>query len=629
MNSSNSNDIMEVDESIAVLTGNQSDSEHKIVNPIVKSEPVDSVDLLLDDELRLQIEKSIELVVEEFSRNTDCLTENLACDDDNDDETDQRDIATEDTNVPEIDPVQEQSSDNLEENQGSATEIETVPGNSTVSSSCVKTSVVVELPPKIPNDITVIPINTNKTVNIKSEPRDAVEADRRFKKFLNESISSTNESNAASSKGIYLPSLTSGKNSALTILPVSASTSKPVVPESTATKPKIRSDCGEFSLTADVTIKSVPSTSSSAGNPPSYKVNSSSSAMNPMLKKAYSGEMNIQQTNHGVSANIRSSSLPNNHLGLPITPPQMYPDSGVKSDTPFNPKYCSYKAPSVAASNSMADLASCSYSSSGCLSKSCSVPHSMPGPSAALTQCQQSSSLALMPYSSQPSPFCGSNFNSYAPTSSPLSSPKHLKPPINALNSCRMSSSSPVPAYMRSREPSYSAPILCDSFSSANGLISPETPSFRSTPPWNTPPSSSFRSPTSPANFNFALPSPTMGPIAPPPPPQSQSNPPMFPPCSSQSNALVLPTGHHQKSAQNSPYPFRSNFTPSFNPNSSFQRAQCCFSSQIQCFNSACASSSQQQFSIVQHSTRLSNLKSNSIDSVSSLLQYHTYFKKY
>jgi hypothetical protein len=60
-----------------------------------------------------------------------------------------------------------------------------------------------------------------------------------------------------------------------------------------------------------------------------------------------------------------------------------------------------------------------------------------------------------------------------------------------------------------------------------------------------------------------------------------------------------------------------------------FQRAQCCFSSQIQCFNAACDNTAQQQVSIIQHSTRLSNLKSNSMDSISSLLQYHSYFKKY
>ncbi|XP_065219736.1 mucin-5AC-like [Planococcus citri] len=650
---------MDVDAPLTVL---MDDVPSLSVKPMVKSEPMDnSADLLLDDELRLQIEKSIELVVEEFSRSTDCLAESLASCDDINLENSSADAGSTEIAPPE---VEEQSSNNdsTEYNNDEPTNPpESVPSNATVSSSCLKSAnvVVAELPPKIPNDITVIPITTGSVVNIKSEPRDTtVESDRKLRKFpTSHRVSSSIESNpVASSKcGLYLPSLTSGKHRALTILPVSSSGAaiKSTISDGIAsTKPKIRNDSVEFSLTADVTIKSVPSTNtSSTSNAPSYKGYSSSSAL-AALKQMRAGESNVPvstSSSHCMPASTRGSSLPNDPLlGLAMTPAQMYLDNtmGVKPDTlgsssgscsSYNSKYCSYRPPP--ASSSMSDLSSCSYSSpSVCASKLCGVVHhSLSGPSPA--QCQQSSGLPLLPYSSQPSSFC-SNFNSYAPTPPPLSSPKHLKPPINVLNSCRMSSSSPVPAYMRSREPSYSAPILCDSYTGGAGILPPESSSFRSTPPWSTPASASFRSPTSPAAFNFTLPSPNMGPIAPPPPPPphpalpAPSNPAMFPSCPNQSNSLMLPTTshHNQKTVQNSSsssYPFRSsNFTPP-NSSSAYQRAQCCFSSQIQCFNSACASSSQQQFSIVQHSTRLSNLKSNSIDSVSSLLQYHTYFKKY
>lgn len=580
---SNRNDLMEIEQTVernGVESGEATTSSR---DGHVKSEPIDS-DLLLDDELRLQIEKSIEMVVNEYSLtgfNVDL---------------------SEPTSTPQMSqlPV---SAPNVQ------------PTENVTTSSCAKG--IADLPPKIRNDITVIPL-TNRVSSIKSEPKDVL---TEYKRKLPNAKVDDNERSSNS----YLSALSSGRHSSLTIVPVTTSiVTKPsascAIIKNNFTS-RNRNDSVEFSLTPDVTIKTVQarSTTSMTLNkvtsgqnflpncPPKACASVDSvttprcSTMPPIVDSLVTSRCSTMPPTVDSSATSRCSTLPPNPYNVPGTQPICY-DSAMKHiidslpasvpcTSSFNSSSCLYSKPNIPISTTTSS--SCSFPSS--YSKSCSNS----GPSvSALGQSQ-----AVVPYNQNPS-FC--NFN-YSQSASPLSSPKHLKPSIN-LNPCRMSSS-PVPAYMRSKEYGNGAPLLCNIISDPlGGIIPPESSSFKATPPW-IPGTPSFRSPTSPASLNFPLPSSV--------PPTSQSVSTFSP--YNQTNALMVPN-------QKQNFNYRSSYPP-FTPNS-FQRSQCCFSSQIQCFNAGCASASQQQFSIVQHSTRLSNLKTNSMDGVSSLLQYH-YFKKY
>lgn len=537
----------------------------------VKSEPLDNAnDLLLDEDLRLQIEKSIEMVVNEYSLDAD-------------------DLMDASFGVEALGSGSE-ANERLSELEASAS-TETPSSANVTSSDSVDKSV--HLAPKIPNDITVIPLRKGNG-GVKSEPRDGhIGAEcRTSKSTVVENYSSTNA---------YLASIANGKHSSLTILPVTTSTSlktpSVVAGKHNGVGTKNRNNTLEFSLTPDVTIKTVLGNNTPVKYPSYGSCQNSANVCSPKQAtylEQYGGSTSYS---HSVRGHENSARPP-----VPMDPLQ---GSGGCTLAPNNTPNCVHSKANYPVVSSCPSLPSCTFPST-CSSKCSSTYASSSAPTASQSQ-------ALVPYYNPNPGFA--NYNSYQQSSSPICSPKYPKPAMSALNPCRMSSS-PVPAYMRSKEPSYSAPLLCNIISESLAGMIPESPPFKPAPAWPGC-NGSFRSPTSPTSMNFPLPS------------AASSSPAAFPSYANQSNSLMIPMNQAKQPNNQYNNSYRANFGTPFAPNS-FQRAQCCFSaSQIQCFNAGCAGGSQQQFSIVQHSTRLSNMKSNSMDSVSSLLQYHTYFKKY
>lgn len=720
----------------------------------VKDEPIDSAnELLLDDELRLQIERSIEMVVNEFSASTTTSSSTTAGVHKLDDQvtelcTDAETVEMT-TSVMEIDSVcnstitQSTETSMMPDSTPAVAKTVALPSSAslrnTISNkwSCSSTLRKCDVNRQSSNSIATVErsvVSVPLSTTVKSEPRELMFTN------LDQSASAISEkavvvaTNAPSSeckkdgeavhpsRSIDLLTMLSieKKPAALSILPV------------TSHQSNITNDT-EFSLTPNVTIKSMPMSSSSLSL---SKCSTWNGEMNPVCSSNQLTSTSSWSIPCYVSTSSSYSSKTCENSSVSFSPDSSVPTchESIKNGSPSNhcPSYCSssINRPSLTSRNCVFGKynstsprvtlpSSCSsylnaYSSrksTASLYPQQSPQHHQPSTYGGLRSCGPITSVqynmpTASPMSVNPASFamncpttglyCSSVASPLPPTgvyysktnSCPSLPPPPPPPPpppqppsLPLTNSCRMSLS-PTGAYLRTKDLPYPTSLVCNMMPDSSGNLTaagatataiadsassyiqqqqqppPPLSSLRSAGnSWNASTAispgtgSAFRNPTASQTFNVSSPKATrissLSTLV-----RHSNSPHVYSPYTNpamSSNSLMLPNGHHSSpvkavsatSGTTAAYPSSLNgggggvggafAVPSpFGPTSMpFHRSQCCFSSQIQCFNAACDNASQQHVSIVQHSTRLSNLKSSSMDSISSLLQYHTYFKKY
>lgn len=716
----------------------------------IKDEPIDSAnELLLDDELRLQIERSIEMVVNEFSATTTTTSSSTTTGIHKLDDqvtglcTDSETVEMT-TSVMEIDSVcnstvtQSKDTSMMPDSTPAVAEAVASPSSAslrnTISNkwSCSSTLRKCDINRQSSNSIATMEhsvVSIPLTTTVKSEPRDLMFANPDQSASAISGKTVVVAPNAPSSdckkdseavhpsRSIDLLTMLSieKKPAALSILPV------------TSHQSNITNDT-EFSLTPNVTIKSMPMSSSSLSL---SKCSTWNGEMNPVsTSNQLTGSSNWSIPCYvNTSSSYSSKTCENSSFSFSPDSSVSTCNESIKNGSPSNhcPSYCSssINRPNLTSRNCVFGKynsttprvtlpSSCSsylnaYSSrksTASLYPQQSPQHHQPSTYGGLRSCGPISSVSYnmptaSPMSVNPASFamngpttglfCSSVASPlpptgvyYSKTNSCPSLPPPPPPPPPSLpltNSCRMSLS-PTGSHLRTKDLTYPTSLVCNMMPDSSGNLTatgatataiddsasayiqqqqqppPPPSSLRSAAnSWNASAAispgtgSAFRNPIASQTFNVSSPKATrissLSTLV-----RHSNSPHVYSPYTNpamSSNSLMLPNGHHNSPVKavnatsgtmaaypgslnggcggvGGAFPVPSPFGPTGMP---FHRSQCCFSSQIQCFNAACDNASQQHVSIVQHSTRLSNLKSSSMDSISSLLQYHTYFKKY